>query len=81
VVLQGATPARFRAHARDALAQVETHAPDRRIVFVKSWNEWAEGNYLEPDTRFGRAFLEALRDEAVVCGDAAGEAVSRAAAV
>ena len=34
-----------------------------RIVFVKSWNEWAEGNHLEPDLKFGLRYLEVLREE------------------
>ena len=35
--------------------------PEHQILTIKSWNEWAEGNYLEPDARWGRGYLEALR--------------------
>lgn len=32
------------------------------IVIIKSWNEWGEGNYLEPDMQYGRGMLEALKE-------------------
>ena len=35
---------------------------NNNIVLIKSWNEWGEGNYLEPDVHYGRGMLEALRD-------------------
>lgn len=61
-VLLGSTPELFGRHLGNALAQVCSRRMEERIVFVKSWNEWAEGNYLEPDKRFGRAYLETVRD-------------------
>lgn len=70
LVLHDSTPELFRAHLREALAIADGLPAERRLVFVKSWNEWAEGNYVEPDRRFGLSYLEALRDE-VLCGAAA----------
>lgn len=63
MVLQGATPELFGDHLKHAIRKVENRPFEDRIVFIKSWNEWAEGNYLEPDRRFGRAWLDAVRDE------------------
>jgi len=41
--------------------------PDRRIVFINAWNEWAEGNQLEPCQLWGRAYLEETR-QALLAG-------------
>ena len=59
-VLQGASPAAFAALLTDAVQRVRAR-PDPQVIFIKSWNEWAEGNHLEPDRRHGRAWLEAVR--------------------
>jgi hypothetical protein len=69
-VLHDATPELFRVHLRQAVEAVAGRPADRRIIFVKSWNEWAEGNYLEPDRRYGLGYLEALRGE--ILGDQNG---------
>jgi lipopolysaccharide biosynthesis protein len=60
-VFHGATPATFAPLMRRAVESVQARPAEERLVFVKSWNEWAEGNHLEPDRRFGRAWLEAVR--------------------
>ncbi len=41
------------------LAQPDTAGP--RILNINCWNEWTEGSYLEPDTRNGMKYLEAVR--------------------
>ena len=61
-VLLDSSPALFKEHLEAVVRQVEGKEPGHRIAFIKSWNEWAEGNYLEPDLKFGNQYLEAVRD-------------------
>lgn len=60
-VFVGATPERFEKHVAHCMEVLKDKLPEHRIAFVKSWNEWAEGNYLEPDRKYGRGFLEAIK--------------------
>lgn len=66
VVLQGSTPELFREHVREVLELVSQKRWEERIVFIRSWNEWGEGNYLEPDQKHGLGYLQALKAE-VAC--------------
>jgi lipopolysaccharide biosynthesis protein len=62
MVYHGSTPALFERQAREALARIQDRDSDDQFVFIKSWNEWAEGNHLEPDLRFGLRYLEMVRE-------------------
>jgi hypothetical protein len=56
------TPAAFAAFLRQARAHLDQHRVQPRLITVNAWNEWTEGSYLEPDTHYGTAYLEAVRD-------------------
>lgn len=61
IVYENSSPELFRSMLQAAIGAVAHEPWDRRLIFLKSWNEWAEGNHLEPDTRDGKAFLEEIK--------------------
>jgi lipopolysaccharide biosynthesis protein len=60
-ILTGSTPELYERWLRAVVGGFEPYSPDENFVFVNAWNEWAEGNHLEPCQRWGHAYLDAQR--------------------
>ena len=64
-IFHGSTPEIFRIHVKQVFDLIRHKPAEHRISFIKSWNEWGEGNYLEPDLVYGKGFLEVVRELAM----------------
>ena len=62
IILTGSTPTLFKRHVQQVLERIRNKPEEHRIVMIKSWNEWGEGNYMEPDQKFGQGYLQAFRE-------------------
>lgn len=63
-ILHNSQPEYFREHVRDVFDILRKKSQDApKLAIVKSWNEWGEGNYLEPDLKYGKQYLKVLQDE------------------
>ncbi|MDL2207994.1 glycoside hydrolase family 99-like domain-containing protein [Parabacteroides sp. OttesenSCG-928-O15] len=60
-ILVDAEPSLFKNHVKEAIKKIEKKEDEHKVIFLKSWNEWAEGNYMEPDLKYGKGYLEALK--------------------
>ena len=64
-LLTNSTPRLFEEHVRNTLHILSAKPTEHQICFLKSWNEWGEGNYVEPDLKYGCGYLEALRNAVI----------------
>lgn len=61
-VYVNSTPENFQKHIKKALDVIKDKSQEHRILFLRSWNEWGEGNYVEPDMKYGHGFIDAIRN-------------------
>jgi len=53
VIIHGSTPELYEKWLRATIDNFTPYSPDENLLFINAWNEWAEGNHLEPCQRWG----------------------------
>ncbi len=59
VIMQGSHPRLFGKYLKKAIRASQKEGNE--YLFLNAWNEWGEGNYLEPDTRYGYGYLKQIQ--------------------
>lgn len=61
MIFKNSDPQAWQSHLQIAVDALLQHPENPQFIVIKSWNEWAEGNHLEPDMKFGLRWLEAVK--------------------
>lgn len=59
---KNSTPKDFGRWLNNVLNKFKPYSKDENLIFINAWNEWAEGNHLEPDQKWGRAYIDELKN-------------------
>jgi hypothetical protein len=60
LIFKNSTPKSWAKFLESTIKKVKLYKENPQLIIIKSWNEWAEGNYLEPDRKFDRQWLEVI---------------------
>lgn len=60
IIFDGATPKKFENYLQEYIKKSVTE--NKEFLFLTAWNEWGEGNHIEPDETYGYQWLEAVRN-------------------
>lgn len=58
-IFEGSTPEKFKSYMKQLIEKNKKN--NKEMIFINAWNEWAEGAYLEPDKKYGKKYLQALK--------------------
>ncbi len=62
-IVKGNTPDAFKRYLiKTKRLTLERNVAKDRVITIEAWNEWCEGSYIEPATRYGMGYLQAIRD-------------------
>lgn len=62
MILKNSTPELFKKLVLRAIHFIRNKPEQLQIILLKSWNEWGEGNYMEPDEKFGKGYINSLKE-------------------
>lgn len=62
IILIKSTPKKWGYLCKKVLNKISSRNSEDNLLFIKAWNEWGEGNYLEPDLKYGKGYLEELKN-------------------
>jgi lipopolysaccharide biosynthesis protein len=57
-ILRNSTPEQYGHWLENLLEKYDHFEDENKFIFINAWNEWAEGNHLEPCQKWGRKYLE-----------------------
>lgn len=60
IIIHNSLPQYFGDLCNCVINKLQQREKEENFLFIKSWNEWGEGNYLEPDLVYGKGYLEVL---------------------
>lgn len=62
MIYKGSTPALYKKWLSAICNKWEPKSEDENLIFINAWNEWAEGNHLEPCEKWKSAYLDATKE-------------------
>jgi len=60
MILENSTPEKFNDWVKKVADDFDPYSKEENFLFINAWNEWAEGNHMEPDRKWGHGYLEAF---------------------